>query len=216
MTPGPEVGRCWLDRATIEAELRAGLRVAVDTRGIDPALSALALGAREVGLVAGDPGEEARRALEVAALQELPVQSTRSLLGYGAAGRRVWFYHHLRPRLPAAVQAFWDAREERIRLGIIHQGDRERSVARVLGLPAVLRHAALLRWRTQQDWRRAVATGGPPGAEPWIWLDPAHYPRGRTLVEAAPGSRWDLLITDREPRVVADRVVRFDALLKRS
>lgn len=216
MTEGPAVGRCWLDRRTIEAELRPGLRVAVDTLGIDPALSALALGATEVGLVPGDMGEEARRALELAALAELPVQSTRSLLGYGAAGRRVWFYHHLRPRLPAAVQAFWDAREERIRLGILQQGDRERSVARVFGLPPGVRQLALARWRAHGDWRRTVALHGPPPADPWAWLDPAHYPRGRAPILAAPGSRWDLLITDREPRVSADRIVRFDALLRRS
>lgn len=216
MSVGPEVGRCWLDRRAVEAELRPGLRVVVDTLGIDPALSALALGAAEVGLVPGDAAEEARRALELAALAELPVQSTRSLLGYGAAGRRVWFYHHLRARLPDAVQAFWDAREERIRLGIIHQGDRERAVARLLSLPGPLRQLALLRWRADRGWRRAVALHGAPPADPWIWLDPERYPRGKRPIEASAGSTWDLLITDRPPRVEARRVLRFDDLLRRS
>lgn len=74
-----------------------------------------------------------------AALLQLPVQSTRALLGVGAPGRRVWFYHYVRGALPADVRAWWDAREGLVRAGILHSGMVEDRLARFRRRMAVVR-----------------------------------------------------------------------------
>lgn len=68
--------------------------------------------------------------LKLAAIAALPVGSVRSFLGLGHFGRRVWFYHELRPRLVDDERAFWDAREPAIRAGLLGEGDVERAMAR--------------------------------------------------------------------------------------
>ena len=98
--------------------------------------------------------------LKVAAVRVLPVQSVRSFLGLGHFGRRVWFYHELRPSLTEPVRAYWDARERDIRSGLLTQGLYERDVERFRAhvLPRVLPAGAvdaLLSFETlleQQAW----------------------------------------------------------------
>lgn len=63
------------------------------------------------------------------AARELPIQSVRSLLGYGHHGRRVWFYHYLRPHLDEETRSFWDLNEGAIRMGLVEQGHVERRIA---------------------------------------------------------------------------------------
>jgi hypothetical protein len=83
---------------------------------------------------------EARRA----ALRALPVQSTRSYLGFGHFGRRVWFAHYLRPHLPEDVARVWDAQEQLVREGLEGAGAWEQSWRRAapwLHAPDPLRRA---------------------------------------------------------------------------
>lgn len=76
--------------------------------------------------------------LKLAAVRLLPVQSVRSFFGLGHFGRRVWFYHEVRPTLPEAVRTFWDGHEADIREGLLGQGEREIGIAafrrRMVGL----------------------------------------------------------------------------------
>lgn len=74
-----------------------------------------------------DEGAAALVALKHAALEDLPPQSRRSLLGLADFGRRVWFYHHLRGRLPEPARRWWDAHEDVVRRGIAGAGSVERS-----------------------------------------------------------------------------------------
>lgn len=76
--------------------------------------------------------------LKLAAVKLLPVQSVRSFFGLGHFGRRVWFYHELRPTLSDAVRTYWDGHEADIREGLLGRGEREIGIAgfrlKVLGL----------------------------------------------------------------------------------
>lgn len=85
-------------------------------------------GASRVDMVDVRQAQTAWTRLCLAAARELPVQSVRSLLGYGHHGRRVWFYHYLRPRLDDDTRGFWDLNEGAIRLGLVEQGHVERRI----------------------------------------------------------------------------------------
>lgn len=136
----------------------------------DDALDLAALGARTVTVVAPDPGARALVALKLAAARELPVQSVRSLLGLGHFGRRVWFYHYLRPGLDPATRAWFDAREADIRAGLAASGEVERAMAtlRERVLPLALGADAIA----------ALKEAGTPGA------------RGEVLATRWSGLRW--------------------------
>ncbi len=111
----------------------------------DDALALCAMGARSVDAVVPDLAARALVELKLAAARELPVQSVRSLFGLGHFGRRVWFYHYLRPGLPPEIQAFWNASEETIREGIAGEGVVEREMAELRGrvLPLAVGRAAV-------------------------------------------------------------------------
>lgn len=112
----------WRDLAFERVLRPVGRRaLCLDPTG-DGALDALARGAERVVLVAPDAASRALAELKGAAVRELPVQSVRSFAGLGDFGRRVWFYHHIRGRLGGDARAWWDAREERIRAGLVGGG----------------------------------------------------------------------------------------------
>lgn len=67
---------------------------------------------------------------KLAAARSLPLQSVRSALGIGFFGRRVWFYHFLRPQLSAGARSFWDQHEREIRAGLLQCGHVEQVMAR--------------------------------------------------------------------------------------
>ncbi len=76
----------------------------------------------------GTPEQEALVRLKLAAVRLLPVQSVRSFLGLAHFGRRVWFYHEIRPLLLPQTRAFWDDREALIRAGLFASGGHERAM----------------------------------------------------------------------------------------
>ncbi len=91
------------------------------------------VGAASVDMVDVREAQVAWTRLCLRAAAELPVQSVRSLLGYAHHGRRVWFYHYLRPHLDPATRGFWDGNEGAIRLGLVEQGQVERRIASLRG-----------------------------------------------------------------------------------
>ncbi len=129
----------WEDPALLAAlDVGPGDAALVAEPSGDDALAIAAAGAASVTVAAPDPAARALVELKRAAARELPIQSVRSLLGLGHFGRRVWFYHYLRPGLPAEVQATLDAGEASIREGLAGAGALEREMerfrARVLSL----------------------------------------------------------------------------------
>ncbi len=76
--------------------------------------------------------------LALSAVTSLPLQSVRSLFGHGHFGRRVWFYHFLRPLLDVATRTFWDGHEDAVRGGLANQGQVERQVTLMRGRPLSL------------------------------------------------------------------------------
>lgn len=120
----------WEDPALLDA-LAVGPEddVAVFEASGDDALAVCAMGARAVHAFVPDLAARALVELKRAAARELPAQSIRSLLGLGHFGRRVWFYHHLRPGLPPDVQGWWDTREGTIRAGVADDGAVERALS---------------------------------------------------------------------------------------
>ena len=145
------------------------------------------LGAAQAGaeIVVADPAtvEGAALALSVRACQQLPHASAAALFGEDAFGRRVWFYHHLRPFLPSASRDFWDRHERSVRLGLCGSGRFEQRLRRlrpIWRLGPGPRRARLLagvlgqawgqgaqvdasRLRHRSRWWRALADGRPPG-----------------------------------------------------
>ena len=107
--------------------------------------------------------------LKRAAAQLLPLQSGLSLLGFAHFGRRIWFYHYVRPHLSDAARAFWDAHEPDIRAGLCDRGRVEaemrllrRSFPLVIGAtaPGRLAEASTLdahRERLADGWGRRWA-----------------------------------------------------------
>lgn len=89
-------------------------------------LACLASGAAAL-VYPSDTPQGAALALCLAGIAELKPAPYAALLGLDPAGRRIWFYHHLRPLLPAAARAFWDAQEPAIRAGLVHSGRFERA-----------------------------------------------------------------------------------------
>ncbi|MES2638845.1 MAG: DUF3419 family protein [Myxococcota bacterium] len=164
-TQAPSFPRAWSweDPALLDAlALGPDDDVAVFEPSGDDALVACATGPRSVHAFVPDLASRALVELKRAAARELPGQSVRSLFGLGHFGRRVWFYHYLRPGLPADVQAWWDAREGTIRAGIAGEGAVERAVADLRGrlLPLAVGRgavAALLGAQTLEAQRVVVA-----------------------------------------------------------
>lgn len=134
---------------------------------------ALWLGAagRAVRLVEGAPGAAAVYGLKYAALVALPPQSRAALFGLDGFGRRLWFYHFVRPALCAADAAYWDAREDLLRAGLAAAGVEERGWAawrKARRGPAgrLLRRVdALAGGAPARAW--ALPADGP--AARWIW-----------------------------------------------
>lgn len=140
--PGLLTTRTWLEpRAALGA-----LQPTADDRilavcGAGDVAFALARAGAHVQVVDPRHAQIAYARLALAAVQGLPEASTRSLLGLGAPGRRVWFYHYLRPALDEATRTFWDAHESAIRLGLVDQGSVERRLTtlRTRALPLAVR-----------------------------------------------------------------------------
>lgn len=127
----PARTRSWSDPDTLQRAMGkpgGGPVLVLDDTG-DDALALLAAG-HAVLLWSPNPAGRALAALKGAAIDALPVQSLRALLGLDAAGRRIWFYHYLRPKLDPEQVAWWDAREPGIRAGIIEMGVLESIFAR--------------------------------------------------------------------------------------
>lgn len=123
----PPQARAWVDGAARVRALGASpLRVAIEDPTGDGALELLAAG-HAVTLLPGPTAAIA--SLKRAAVEHLPVQSVRATLGLDAAGRRIWFLHHLRPHLSEPDQAWWDAREPMVREGIFEMGAAEAAIA---------------------------------------------------------------------------------------
>lgn len=123
--------QAWEDPAVLRAALRIGPGddvLAVASAG-DNAFALAIDGARSVTCVDASAAQLALVEAKLVAARLLPVQSLRSFLGFGHFGRRVWFYHHIRPQLSRPAQTFWDANEAMIRQGIVTQGDFERGLS---------------------------------------------------------------------------------------
>jgi S-adenosylmethionine:diacylglycerol 3-amino-3-carboxypropyl transferase len=131
--PGLLTTRSWLTPAAAMLALRPapGDRVFAVAGSGDVAFAFAE--AERVDLVDVRLAQAAWTRLCLAATRELPVQSVRSLLGYGHHGRRVWFYHYVRPRLDPQTREFWDGNESAIRLGLAAQGQVERRIAGLRG-----------------------------------------------------------------------------------
>lgn len=153
----------------------------------DDALALHARGARSVHACVPDFASRALVELKRAAARELPAQSVRSLLGLGHFGRRVWFYHYLRPGLPLDVQAWWDLREGAIRAGIAGEGAVERAMAdlrtRLLPLAVGGSAVAELLAAPTLDAQRAVVRARWRGLR-WGALARLALPRLARLAEA--------------------------------
>lgn len=143
------------------------------------AFALLLAGAASVVVLSASREQLALVALKVAAMQVLPVQSVRSLLGVGHFGRRVWFYHYVRERLSPEMRQFWDGREDWIREGLLDCGQLEqffvgfrarmKSWLRPQDLDALLharpdQRAALARRWMGLRWRALCAAARPPDA----------------------------------------------------
>lgn len=128
LAKGISYAQCWEDPAVLQAALQVGPDddvLSIASAGDNSFALAIA-GARSVTAVDLSFPQVALATYKLACARHLPVQSVRSALGYGDFGRRVWFYHHLRDRLPDDVRAYWDAHEETIRGGIAGSGRFER------------------------------------------------------------------------------------------
>ena len=112
LVDGLHSGLAWFDPSGATAACaERGARVAWVVDGTGESAFGTAPAVERVVAFAPTFPQYALLHLEHAALLQLPVQSTRALLGVGAPGRRVWFYHYVRGVLPADVRAWWDARE---------------------------------------------------------------------------------------------------------
>lgn len=144
----------------------------------DDALGLLGVGA--VSAVVATPEAFALVDLKRTAAQHLPLQSVRSLLGFGHFGRRIWFYHYLRPYLHPSARAVWDAQEPAIREGICGLGAVEQELGRLRRLLPVLvgtaatkrlveaqtveEHQACLAREWGRRWAAALAIAAPRAA----------------------------------------------------
>lgn len=137
--PGLLTTRTWYEPPAALAALRVapGARVLAACGAGDVAFALASAGAT-VDAVDVRHAQVAYANLALTAVAQLPLQSVRSLFGHGHFGRRVWFYHFLRPLLDDATRTFWDAHEDAVRGGLANQGQVERQVTlmrgRALGL----------------------------------------------------------------------------------
>lgn len=143
----PGASWTWLDPAVVVGALGESGRahpLCADPGG-DLAFALAIAGAGAVTHVSPSLAAHALVELKLVAARELPVEGYRCLLGLDPAGRRVFYYHLVRPALSEASRAWWDAREELIRLGLAACGTWERHLEgfRLRVLPMVHRAATL-------------------------------------------------------------------------
>lgn len=145
-TPSPVAGllttRGWFTDRAVVAALGVGAEAPVLTVcGAGDVAFALAIAGCRVEAVDVRFAQIAFAELELTAVRQLPVQSVRSLLGLAHFGRRVWFYHFVRPHLGEHARTFWDPHEAAIRLGLADQGAVERRIValRTRALPLAVR-----------------------------------------------------------------------------
>jgi S-adenosylmethionine-diacylglycerol 3-amino-3-carboxypropyl transferase len=108
--------QCWEDPAVLQGALKVGPEddvLSICSAGDNSFALAIA-GARSVTCVDVSVPQLALAELKLRAAEALPIQSFRSLLGLDAAGRRIWFYHFLRPRLSHRARAWFDENEEMV------------------------------------------------------------------------------------------------------
>ena len=133
--PGLAYSQTWEDPAVLLRALRVG--PADDVLSIcgagDNAFALLLAGAGSVTCVDTSEAQLALAEYKLRAAQGLRLTPFRSALGLDAFGRRVWFYHHIRPRLGARARGFFDAREGLVRQGLLGAGAFERGLQRFRG-----------------------------------------------------------------------------------
>ena len=109
--------QCWEDPAVLRAALRPGPDddvLSICGAG-DNAFALLGDDVRSVTCVDQSASQLAGAEFKLHAARLLPVESFRSALGLDALGRRVWFYHHVRPALGPRARGFLDGHEDLIR-----------------------------------------------------------------------------------------------------
>lgn len=120
--------QCWEDPRLLTQALRVGPDddvLSICSAG-DNSFSLLIDGARSVTAIDLSRPQLYLAELKMVAARVLPFEGFRSFLGLDAFGRRVWFYHELRPHLSDGARSYWDQNEESIRLGLLGQGRFER------------------------------------------------------------------------------------------
>jgi S-adenosylmethionine-diacylglycerol 3-amino-3-carboxypropyl transferase len=125
---GISYAQCWEDPRMLAAALSVGPEddvLSICSAGDNSFALAIA-GARSVTAIDLSLPQLALAEAKLVAARELPIQSVRSFLGLGHFGRRVWFYHYLRPHLSLEARAWWDANEDVVRAGVMGAGRFER------------------------------------------------------------------------------------------
>jgi S-adenosylmethionine-diacylglycerol 3-amino-3-carboxypropyl transferase len=128
LAKGISYAQCWEDPRMLTEALAVGPDddvLSICSAGDNSFALAIA-GARSVTAVDLSLPQLALAEAKRVAARELPVQSVRSFLGLGHFGRRVWFYHYLRPHLSDEARAWWDQHEDVVRAGIMGAGRFER------------------------------------------------------------------------------------------
>lgn len=108
------------------APVATGQRLLSIASAGDNALALLTLDPSEVVAVDLNPAQLACVELRRAAFRALEYPALLAFLGVTPSEHRLDCYNTLRPSLPAAVSAFWDAHPEVVESGIIHGGKFER------------------------------------------------------------------------------------------
>jgi S-adenosylmethionine-diacylglycerol 3-amino-3-carboxypropyl transferase len=130
--PALAYAQCWEDPRVLRRALRVGPDddvLSICGAG-DNAFALLLDGARSVTCVDTSEPQLALAEYKREAARALPVQSFRSALGLDAFGRRIWFYHHVRPALGPRARGFLDAHEALVREGLLEAGGFERGLRR--------------------------------------------------------------------------------------
>lgn len=125
---GISYAQCWEDPRMLTEALAVGPDddvLSICSAG-DNSLALAMAGARSVTAIDLSLPQLALAEAKLVAARELPIQSVRSFLGLGHFGRRVWFYHYVRPHLSEEARAWWDANEDVVRAGIMGAGRFER------------------------------------------------------------------------------------------
>ena len=124
--------QCWEDPAVLRAALRPGPDddvLSICGAG-DNAFALLGDDVRSVTCVDQSASQLAVAEFKLHAARLLPVESFRSALGLDALGRRVWFYHHVRPALGPRARGFLDGHEDLVREGLMGAGRFEAGLRR--------------------------------------------------------------------------------------